>query len=137
MRSDDADYRVAFEVGYRQIKNSSFRSTGSGHSTCHCEAPSGDGGTRVGLRRVSGCLADDVFSFDAEILRSSQQMSVVRINDAKARFGGSGQVNGVCRSQKHTRWKLLIDLPDSQENFGVLRKPVESSGLNVRPYLSQ
>ena len=63
--------------------------------------------------RYSNRVADYIPSFDAEMLRCSQQMGVIRIYDAELRFSCRGKVNGIGCAQKHRSWQLLIDVPDS------------------------
>jgi len=75
-------------------------------------------------------------SFDAEIFRCAQEMCVIGVNDAELRFCCRGQVNGVGCPEKHSRRQLLIDVPDSQENFAILRKPPEGSRFDMCPHLA-
>ena len=56
--------------------------------------------------------------------------------DAELRFGCRGKVDGIGCPQKHRGWQLLIDVPDSQENLAILRKPPESSRLDMCPHLA-
>lgn len=91
---------------------------------------------RAWVRLCSNRLANYIPSFDAEILRCSQQMCVIRIYDTERKFGRRRQVNGIGCPQKHNRWQLLIDVPDSQENLAILRKPPESSRIYMCPYLA-
>src|SRR5262249_38317541 len=64
-------------------------------------------------------------------------MPVIRIDDAEARFGCSGQVNGIGAPQKDGCWQLLINVSNSRHNFLILREPLESSYPDMRSYLTQ
>jgi len=64
-------------------------------------------------------------------------MPVVGIDDAQARFGCGGQVNGVSAPQKDGRRQPLVDISNSCHNFLILSEPLESSHLDMSPYLGQ
>src|SRR2546430_99707 len=64
-------------------------------------------------------------------------MPVVGIDDAQARFGCGGQVNGVSAPQKDGCRQPLVDISNSCHNFLILREPLESSHLDMSPYLGQ
>jgi hypothetical protein len=97
------------------------------------ETPDKSNGLGSGLGR----LANHILSFEAEMSRRSQQMCVIRINDAETRLGRRRQVNSIRRAQKHSCRQLLIDVADSQEHFLILSKPLECACLDVCPQLGQ
>jgi hypothetical protein len=70
------------------------------------------------------------------MLGRSQQMGVIGVHFAEARFGRRGQMDGIGCTQKHGCRQLPVNIPDARENVRALWDPMESAGFDVRLHLT-
>ena len=74
---------------------------------------------------------------DTEMLGSSQQVSVIGIDDRETGLGRRSQVDGIGGAQEHTPRQFSIDMSNAGEDLLVLGEPAERASFNVSLNLAE